>query len=187
MEAGSAGGCESQSFDRRRPDRDVFVASLRPGEHVQMSQHQQSSIWKQHTNSAKHSEVKKGIPSGCHPPRGGGGQFRLASTRPRSNSICAAKVRPATLANPRSTFVTSARFERNSKVEPAAALERKPITKTSLLQQSKQTSNDFEVPTAADEHICQLHNDILVQCLEKNGVYVCKSYGPRCFIIQKVK
>ena len=49
-------------------------------------------------------------------------------------------------------------------------------------------NNNNEVDEHLDEqqHICQIHNNTLVQCLEKNGVYVCKSYGPRCFIIQKV-
>ena len=49
-------------------------------------------------------------------------------------------------------------------------------------QQQQQQLDTFE----PEGHICQLHNDTLADCLDKNGVYVCKSYGPRCFIIQKV-
>jgi len=41
-------------------------------------------------------------------------------------------------------------------------------------------------PLEEESHVCQLHNDTLNQCLEQNGEYVCKSFGPRCFIIQKV-
>ena len=73
--------------------------------------------------------------------------------------------------------------------------------KTALLKADKKLSSSRPLPIVAtndnqlvenlaeqqQQHICQLHNDTLVQCLEKNGVYVCKSYGPRCFIIQKVR
>ena len=73
--------------------------------------------------------------------------------------------------------------------------------KASLLKADKRPSSLRPVPVVAtndnqvvehlaeqqQQHICQLHNDTLVQCLEKDGVYVCKSYGPRCFIIQKVR
>ena len=164
-----------------------------------MSQHQQSSTWK--NNSTKPSEVKKSISScsAIQPPRGGG-RFRLAaSPRPRSNSItcgtAGAKGRvtfavstptaATATASSAATAHTPAGFE--SRCKSALEAERKSLTKTSLLQQSRQKTNaaDFELPDE-QQHICQLHNDVLVQCLEKNGVYVCKSYGPRCFIIQKV-
>ena len=36
------------------------------------------------------------------------------------------------------------------------------------------------------QHICELYSDTLDQCFDKSGLYVCKSYGPRCYIIQKV-
>lgn len=37
-----------------------------------------------------------------------------------------------------------------------------------------------------ESHACQLHNEILSQCLDDIGTYSCKEYGPRCYIIQKV-
>ena len=38
-----------------------------------------------------------------------------------------------------------------------------------------------------DTHACQLHNDILSQCLDNSGTYTCKEFSPRCYIIQKVR
>ena len=43
-----------------------------------------------------------------------------------------------------------------------------------------------EVVVDQQQHICELYSDTLDQCFDKTGVYVCKSYGPRCYIIQKV-
>ena len=40
---------------------------------------------------------------------------------------------------------------------------------------------------ATNGHICQLHNDTLNSCLDTEGVYLCKAYSPRSYIIQKVK
>ena len=37
-----------------------------------------------------------------------------------------------------------------------------------------------------ESHACQLHNDILSQCLDNTGTYTCKEFSPRCYIIQKV-
>eukprot|EP00094_Tigriopus_californicus_P011918 TCALIF_11513-PA protein Name:"Protein of unknown function" AED:0.34 eAED:0.34 QI:28/0.33/0/0.5/0.66/0.5/4/0/532 len=39
---------------------------------------------------------------------------------------------------------------------------------------------------SGETHICQIHNETLDQCLDQEGTYVCKSYGSRCFIIQKM-
>ena len=48
-------------------------------------------------------------------------------------------------------------------------------------------SVDEDVPEFTEEqHICQLHNETLDKCFGETGTYVCKSYGPRCFIFQKV-
>ena len=48
-------------------------------------------------------------------------------------------------------------------------------------------SVDEDVPEFTEEqHICQLHNDTLDKCFGESGTYVCKSYGPRSFIFQKV-
>ena len=51
------------------------------------------------------------------------------------------------------------------------------------------TTNILEIPDVrggAESHACQLHNDILSQCLDNTGTYSCKKYSPRCYIIQKV-
>jgi hypothetical protein len=51
------------------------------------------------------------------------------------------------------------------------------------------TTNIFEIPDVrgdAESHACQLHNEILGQCLDNTGIYSCKKYSPRCYIIQKV-
>ena len=51
------------------------------------------------------------------------------------------------------------------------------------------TSNILEIPDVRgdpESHACQLHNDILSQCLDNTGTYSCKKYSPRCYIIQKV-
>lgn len=49
------------------------------------------------------------------------------------------------------------------------------------------TTEAEQASNACDEHICRIHSETLVACLDKNGVYVCKSFGPRCFVIQKVR
>ena len=44
-----------------------------------------------------------------------------------------------------------------------------------------------DLRTEVESHACQLHNDILSQCLDNSGTYTCKEFSPRCYIIQKVK
>ena len=50
--------------------------------------------------------------------------------------------------------------------------------------------NGFDVNSSNESegtgHVCQLHSDTLTKCLDTTGVYLCKSYSPRCYIIQKV-
>ena len=46
--------------------------------------------------------------------------------------------------------------------------------------------NPPDLATINQQHICELYSDTLDQCFDKSGLYVCKSYGPRCYIIQKV-
>lgn len=45
---------------------------------------------------------------------------------------------------------------------------------------------ETEISGNIESHACQLHNDILSQCLDTVGTYSCKEYSPRCYIIQKV-
>ena len=94
--------------------------------------------------------------------RGGGGN-RQSFPRPRSNSL---GYLPK---HKRSLYSLRARFE-----------SQKESKSTSIGISSNQ--HNFE----DQQHICQLHSDTLDKCLEKSGIYVCKSYAPRCFIIQKV-
>lgn len=37
-----------------------------------------------------------------------------------------------------------------------------------------------------ESHVCQLHSETLSNCLDTRGTYLCMSYSPRCYIIQKV-
>ena len=47
-------------------------------------------------------------------------------------------------------------------------------------------NNPPDLAAINQQHICELYSDTLDQCFDKSGLYVCKSYGPRCYIIQKV-
>ena len=47
-------------------------------------------------------------------------------------------------------------------------------------------NNPPDLAPINQQHICELYSDTLDQCFDKSGLYVCKSYGPRCYIIQKV-
>ena len=185
-----------------------------PTEHVQMS-HLQTQPWKSQTRSNSIVTFKQAYqqpPPGQQPPasssasRGGGGcnrpQTRQNQTQfyNRQNNNISSSGSSNSSANkttsPNKFFRPYGNNQRPSTPSrPAFAF--KP--KTSLLKTDKRPSSSRPVPVVAindnqvvenlaeQQHICQLHNDTLVQCLEKNGVYVCKSYGPRCFIIQKVR
>ena len=180
-----------------------------PTEHVQMS-HLQTQPWKSQTRSNSIVTFKQAYqqpPPGQQPPasssasRGGGGCNRPQT---RQNQTQFYNRQNNNISSNSSTKTTSSnKFFRpygnnqrpSTPSRPAFAF--KP--KTSLLKTDKRPSSSRPVPVVAindnqavenlaeQQHICQLHNDTLVQCLEKNGVYVCKSYGPRCFIIQKVR
>ena len=54
------------------------------------------------------------------------------------------------------------------------------------IQQNTEKIIPPEVVVDQQQHICELYSDTLDQCFDKTGIYVCKSYGPRCYIIQKV-
>ena len=180
-----------------------------PTEHVQMS-HLQTQPWKSQTRSNSIVTFKQAYqqpPPGQQPPasssasRGGGGCNRPQT---RQNQTQFYNRQNNNISSNSSTKTTSSnKFFRpygnnqrpSTPSRPAFAF--KP--KTSLLKTDKRPPSSRPVPVVAtndnqaeenlaeQQHICQLHNDTLVQCLEKNGVYVCKSYGPRCFIIQKVR
>ena len=147
-----------------------------------MSQPQQS--WRNHRNHLKkHHPRSPGQPyngSDCsfnprsksnsrggqaanHHFRGGQQpqQGKYFQQRPRSNSLSLPKGK-------RAVYGLRSRFEAAGQKE--------------LRKSDNFTLHNFE----DQQHICQLHSDTLDQCLEKSGIYVCKSYAPRCFIIQKV-
>ncbi len=54
-----------------------------------------------------------------------------------------------------------------------------------IAESSKKYEEDSE-ENDEESHVCQLHNDTLNQCLDTEGVYLCKAFSPRCYIIQKV-
>ena len=154
---------------------------------VQMSQTQLS--WRSHNKNHLKTKPRTSVSSGAHlhqgqqqiesrsvssksySPRGnyhrnigdnrggGGDRNRQSFPRPRSNSL---GYLPK---HKRSLYSLRARFESQ---------------KESIGNSTNQ--HNFE----DQQHICQLHSDTLDKCLEKSGIYVCKSYAPRCFIIQKV-
>ena len=172
--------------------------------------HLQTQPWKSQTRSNSIVTFKQAYqqpPPGQQPPasssasRGGGGCNRPQT---RQNQTQFYNRQNNNISSNSSTKTTSSnKFFRpygnnqrpSTPSRPAFAF--KP--KTSLLKTDKRPPSSRPVPVVAtndnqaeenlaeQQHICQLHNDTLVQCLEKNGVYVCKSYGPRCFIIQKVR
>ena len=80
-------------------------------------------------------------------------------------------------------------FVQNLEVNPTALI---PSNSIAFLQQATEidltTSNILEPEVRSDieSHACQLHNEILSQCLDSTGTYSCKEYSPRCYIIQKV-
>ena len=98
-----------------------------------------------------------GSSGGNGSPAAGGGNRNFH--RPRSNSLGLPKQKRAFYG-----YRTSSKFESTSR------------------QKENTDQHNFE----DQQHICQLHSDTLDKCLEKSGIYVCKSYAPRCFIIQKV-
>ena len=144
-----------------------------------MSQTQQS--WRNHRNHLKkHHQRSPGhtenYPSNQRSKSNsrGGGQYHIRGgqaqqgkyfqpPRPRSNSLSLPKGK-------RAVYGLRSRFEGGQK-------ELRKSDTTHFADQ-----HNFE----DQQHICQLHSDTLDQCLEKSGIYVCKSYAPRCFIIQKV-
>ena len=185
-----------------------------PTEHVQMS-HLQTQPWKSQTRSNSIVTFKQAYqqpPPGQQPPasssasRGGGGcnrpQTRQNQTQfynRQNNNISSGSSNSSTKTTSSNKFFRPYGNNQRPSTPSRPAFAFKP--KTSLLKTDKRPPSSRPVPVVAtndnqvvehlaeqqQQHICQLHNDTLVQCLEKNGVYVCKSYGPRCFIIQKVR
>ena len=183
-----------------------------PTEHVQMS-HLQTQPWKSQTRSNSIVTFKQAYqqpPPGQQPSasssasRGGGGcnrpQTRQNQTQfynRQNNNISSGSSNSSAKTTSSNKFFRPYGNNQRPSTPSRPAFAFKP--KTSLLKADKRPSSSRPVPVVAtndnqvvenlaeQQHICQLHNDTLVQCLEKNGVYVCKSYGPRCFIIQKVR
>ncbi len=77
-----------------------------------------------------------------------------------------------------------------AKATPQLSL-RPPVEKEIALESHdkkvKEEKQDGGDGDDEDAHICQLHTETLNQCLDTNGVYLCKAYSERCYIIQKVR
>jgi hypothetical protein len=134
--------------------------------------------------------------------RGRGGSFQLGSSRPRSNSTgpsghISSNPRGVVGVRPNipnrlypkpSSAVVVPTFQQSSSVPIKKPL---PIVKPLVDKKPAVVVNALTTENTAEEeqqqHICQLHSDTLDQCFDKAGVYTCKSYGPRCYIIQKVR
>ena len=130
---------------------------------------------------------------------GGGGYVR-----PRSNSIGVTRPKQdpnsSIKTNIRPRPATPIRLQRYDNYKSVLSSVEPNNNNTSSII-SKTTSENFQhqqkiiqnqkkiIPEVVDQqqqHICELYSDTLDQCFDKTGVYVCKSYGPRCYIIQKV-
>ena len=68
---------------------------------------------------------------------------------------------------------------------PAHAITYRPLSSTAF-NLNDNILEPTEVRGDIESHVCQLHNEILSQCLDNTGTYSCKEYSPRCYIIQKV-
>ena len=178
-----------------------------PYEHVQMSHLQQQS-WRNPNRLSSPVDFKQSnhqpssssyTPASSSGLRGGGGsgstsnRFRQHNYNNKQNNILVTS-------NSAKSSSTSKHFRpygnsqrpstpRSFSFKSSASLKTdKRLLGRGSIPAIQVVNNNNQVEPNLDEqqHICQLHNDTLVRCLEKNGVYVCKSYGPRCFIIQKV-
>ena len=139
--------------------------------------------------------------------------FSTGYVRPRSNSIGVTRAKQDhnsnnTKRNIRPRPATPIRIQRynsdNYKSIPASSAEPNNNNTSSTTIISKTTTNSENnfrqkiqqntekiippevVVDQQQQHICELYSDTLDQCFDKTGIYVCKSYGPRCYIIQKV-
>ena len=140
--------------------------------------------------------------------------FSTGYVRPRSNSIGVTRAKQDhnsnnTKRNIRPRPATPIRIQRynsdNYKSIPASSSAEPNNNNTSsttiISKTTTNSENNFRqkiqqntekiispevVVDQQQQHICELYSDTLDQCFDKTGIYVCKSYGPRCYIIQKV-